>query len=292
MDIRKDGDSMKVGFIGAGKMGFTLGMHFKRHNEFMVTGYYSNNEESAKAAAQFTDTKYYEDLESLVKDSDAIFLTVPDGQIAVVADKLDRLDDAIEDKIICHTSGAVASDVFSGMHSHIYGYSIHPMYAVNSKTESYKNFSDSFITIEGNEKYLDYFKSAFLNMGHRVKILAPEHKAAYHCSAVFSSNLVIALFSMAKKLLLECGFSDEEAEAALMPLFLNNADNMKKGASKALTGPVARCDCDTVRKHMNAISGEKKEVYRFLSKELSYIAEEADEAGVFDYDLLRSALSD
>ena len=49
---------MKVGFIGAGKVGFSLGKYFKEHG-VDVTGYYSRLESSAQSAANFTKTKKY-----------------------------------------------------------------------------------------------------------------------------------------------------------------------------------------------------------------------------------------
>ena len=74
-------------------MGFTLGRHLsdfaKSHAEMLcVEGFYSRNPESAREAARFTGTKYYEDMETLVQACDTIFLTVPDGQIANVAEEI------------------------------------------------------------------------------------------------------------------------------------------------------------------------------------------------------------
>ena len=50
---------MKIGFIGAGKVGFSLGRYFMERN-VCVSGYYSRNLNSSKEAAAFTKTKYYE----------------------------------------------------------------------------------------------------------------------------------------------------------------------------------------------------------------------------------------
>lgn len=284
----KEGDSMRIGFIGAGKMGFTLGKHFQERDILDVTGFYSRNPESAKQAARFTDTKYYDDIRSLVEESEAIFLTVPDGQIAVMADELDRLGAIVEDKILCHTSGAIGSKVFSGMKNHIYGYSIHPIYAVNSKTESYKNFRECYMTIEGDSRYMDYFKCAMEGLGHSVKFISAEDKPKYHAAAVFSSNLVIGLYHMAMRLMSECGFSMEEACEAMKPLFKSNASNLIDGSCEsALTGPVARYDLETVNNHMSNLTGDIREVYALLSGELSDIAEQASGR---NYDELRKLL--
>ena len=264
---------MKVGFIGAGKMGFTLGKHMVEHS-ISVGGYYSRTLESAKKAAEFTTSHCYESLSELVNGNDVIFITVPDGQIAVTAKALDRLDANLSGKIICHTSGALSSQVFSGMDSRIYGYSIHPIYAVNSKTESYINFNQAFITIEGHEAKIDVMTDLFKDMVHQVKVISADDKVKYHGAAVFASNLVIGLYHKSMKLMEECGFSESEAEEALKPLFRNNAENLiNKGCRDALTGPVERCDTETVRKHINVLSGDELDVYKLLSKELVGISE-------------------
>ena len=266
---------MKVGFIGAGRMGFTLGKHLKDSGCVDLSGYYSRNPDSARTAAQFTDTKYYDDLEKILSESDVLFLTVPDGQISVMADVLDRLDGYLEGKILCHTSGALSSKVFSGIHSHIYGYSIHPIYAVSSKTESYKKFKESFITIEGHDRYLSDFVSLFEGMGHMVKVIKEEDKVRYHGAAVMASNLVIGLYHLAITELTKCGFSETEARAAINPLFINNANRLIDTDEKsALTGPVERCDTGTVLKHLDKFSGDSEKIYRLLSAQLLDIAKQ------------------
>ena len=47
---------MKIGFIGAGRVGFTLGKYFCEHG-VEVAGYYSRNIQSAQEAAEFTNSQ-------------------------------------------------------------------------------------------------------------------------------------------------------------------------------------------------------------------------------------------
>ena len=92
---------MKAGFIGAGKVGFSLGKYLKEGG-VTVTGYFSRSRESAMEAAGFTDTGYYDNLADIAKDSDTLFITVPDGTIGAVWENLRNLP--IKDKNICHYS--------------------------------------------------------------------------------------------------------------------------------------------------------------------------------------------
>jgi len=291
---------MKIGFIGAGKMGFTLGKHLKLYEEkladkdgnklYQIVGYYSKSVASSNCAAKFTDTHYYESIKELVQCCDAIILTVPDGAIGEVVNQLTTLDGLLEGKILCHTSGALSSQIFSGIGNQVYGYSIHPIYAVSSKTESYINFSQAFITIEGHGKYIKQLGDIFTNIGHKVKVISSDNKVKYHSGAVFASNLVIGLFKMATDILGQCGFSEEEAMMALKPLFINNSKKLyESNPEEAMTGPIERGDDYTINKHLQTLDERYKTVYKILSRELVDIASKKNEK---DYDRILELLEE
>ncbi len=267
---------MKIGIIGAGKMGYTLGKHFSMNNQDIIqlVGYFSKNIDSAIDASRFTDSEYFDSIEKLLNASDVIFLTVPDGEIRNVVEIINEYPKAADGKIICHTSGALSSAEMKNILPGAYMYSVHPIYAVNSKKEAYKDFGDAFITLEGDIEYLEVLKAMFENLGHKVKIISSNDKVKYHGAAVFSSNLVIGLYHMAKELLKQCGFNDDEVDLALKPLFLNNAKKLyETNCEDALTGPVERCDIDTVQKHLSVLDKEYYHVYKLLSNQLINIAE-------------------
>ena len=147
---------MNIGFIGAGKVGFSLGKYLTERN-VRVTGYYSRNPDSSREAADFTNTRQYMNLRHLVEDSDVLFVAIPDSAIAPMWEQLKMLP--IQNKIISHFSGSLSSAVFSDIERyHAYGYSIHPLFAINDKYESYKVISQAFFTIEGDPKYLNWFQ--------------------------------------------------------------------------------------------------------------------------------------
>ena len=262
---------IKFGFIGAGKVGFSLGKYLKENN-IDISGYYSKSQHSSKEAAIFTNTRQYNNLEDLIKNSDAIFITTPDNQIADVWNEIKKLP--IKEKLICHCSGSISSEVFSNINNHgAYGYSIHPMFAISDKYNSYKDLSQAFITIEGHEKHLENLKRLFLHLGNDVAIISKENKILYHAASVTVSNLVLGLINNGVNYLEECGFTKEMAIKALYPLIENNLRNIKeRGAVNSLTGPIERGDLSTVINHLNVIREEDKELYRLLSKNILKIA--------------------
>lgn len=271
---RREGDciSVRIGFIGAGKVGFSLGRYLTEH-DMRVSGYYSRSYEAAREAAVFTKTKCYETLEALVMSSDALFLTVPDGAIGEVWNSVKAFD--IADKCICHCSGALSSAVFSEIsQTGAFGYSIHPLLAVSDRLQSYRDFSKAYIIIEGHEAHLSGWQHYFARLGNPVKLLDAEQKTRYHCAAVFASNFVVGLFETSSELLRQCGFTEAEASAALTPLFLNNAGKIASaGAVEALTGPVERADTQTVERHLCVLDGNRRALYCGLSRELAALAQ-------------------
>lgn len=263
--------SKKIGFIGAGKVGFSLGRYFKEHH-MDVSGYYSQNPESAKTAAEFTHTRFFENLEYMVGESEVIFITVPDTNIVQVWKQLKQ--HKIQSKIVCHCSGALTSDIFSDIDvCKAYGYSIHPLFAIHNRFHSYKELSKCLFTIEGNEKYLSYFQVLFKEIGNPVQVIPKEEKVRYHMASAMASNLVVALVHLCETQLQSCGFSEESARAALAPILLSNMQHIiSEGCVRALTGPLERGDIGTVEKHLEVLEGHEREIYKNLSKELLFIA--------------------
>ena len=51
------GMHMRIGFIGAGKVGYSLGRYLKEHH-ISISGYYSRSLQSAMDAADFTGTNF------------------------------------------------------------------------------------------------------------------------------------------------------------------------------------------------------------------------------------------
>ena len=263
---------MKIGIIGAGKVGTTLGKYLKEAGAG-ITGYYSRTKESADEAATFTGTTSYETLQELVEAGDTVFVTTPDDAIEGVWQQLRQLD--IQKDIICHFSGSLSSHVFSGIEeSDAYGISIHPMYAFSDKFTSYQEFHTAYLTMEGDSYALEQMKPFWEKLGHTVLTLRAEDKIKYHAAAALASNAMVGLFQTSLELLEECGFDRESSRHLLTPLVQGNVDAMlKKGCEAALTGPVERGDKKTVQKHLQALrGGGAEEIYRSLGEKLVSLA--------------------
>jgi len=83
----------------------------------------------------------------------------------------------------------------------------------------------------------------------------PVHGAGYHAAAALAANGAAGLAGACAPLLEQLGFSQRAAERALGSLLRSVATNIEnQGLPKALTGPVARGDAETVRAHRVALA--------------------------------------
>lgn len=263
---------MKVGFIGAGKAGFSLGKYLRGHGA-EVSGYYSKHDVSAKQAAEFTHTRAFDSLEQIAQASDFLWLTTPDDQIALVWEDLRKLP--LAKKCICHCSGSLSSEVFDGRRElAVSGCSIHPLATFCDKEHSYQALADAVFTVEGDGVALSGVTAWLREMGNRVQMIGTENKSLYHCAAVMVSNHVAALFETGLQMLQTCGFDRAQAAQALGPLLCSSCDNlMQKGLPDALSGPVERGDVSTVQAHIAQLSEPDAALYRQLSARLLPIAQ-------------------
>lgn len=269
---------MNIGIIGAGKVGVSVGRYLKDNN-IQISGFYDIDSDNAAFAAQFTQTDCFSDLEELVKLSDTLFITTPDGVIGSVWDCIRNKNMSVQNKIVCHFSGALSSDVFTDSQSTGAGVcSIHPMLAFSDKLTSYRIPANTFFAIEGDETAVSAVKSLFESLGNTVCRIDKSKKSLYHTAASVLSNELVALLDMGYSLLEQCGFSRDNAVGATKNLVSGNVKSvLENGCVNALTGPVERNDLQTVKKHVNSLEGEDRQIYILLAKRLVNLAKAKNE---------------
>ena len=274
---------MRIGIIGAGKVGTTLGKYVALHGG-NVSGYYSRTGQSAREAAQFTGTEYFRSLATLSEASDTLFITTTDGEISKVWDCIAARN--VEGKVVCHFSGSLSSDVFSNWEATgALACSIHPIYAFSDKFTAYQNLKDAVFSVEGSREALERMQELFCLLPNHIVEIPTAEKAKYHAATSIASNFVVGMISMAVGLLEEAGIPEQSAYAMLKPLVENNVASIfaKAGpgegvcqrCAQALTGPIERGDLGTVRKHLKSLQNPKWEnAYRAVGRLVAELAEQ------------------
>ena len=262
---------IKIGFIGPGKVGVNLGRYFTQKG-IKLSGFYGRNNLSAKEASEITNSKQYETLEEIIKDSHIIFITTPDDIISIIDREISKFD--LNNKSICHASGSLKSTVLSNAKlSGALIYSIHPMFAFSNKNIELNKLQDMYFSVEGdintgNDENLPVL-NLMNSLGNKYFVRNIEDSSVYHLSNVFVSNLVLSLLNIGTSYLCSMGLNEKEALDALFPLIQGNLDSIhEKGFLNSLTGPAVRGDIGTVKKHLSVVKEEDKEIYSSLSLNL------------------------
>jgi predicted short-subunit dehydrogenase-like oxidoreductase (DUF2520 family) len=276
LDIAFDitgGGSMQIGFIGAGRVGCSLGRYLGDKG-VALAGYYDTDTNAAIQAAEFTKSASYEDVAGLLRESTMVFITTGDAYIIPVWEQIRRLTQ--QDQILCHCSGALSSDAFSGIEdTDASCCSVHPMLPFSNRFSSYQQLENAFFTIEGEEYAVQSVSKLLISLGNEVCRIDAAVKPKYHAAASILSNQMIAVLDMGYRLLEECGFSREEAVQATAALVCSNVDNViAEDCAGALTGPIERGDCGTVEKHLRCLNPDDAALYRMLGQRLVAIAQQ------------------
>lgn len=249
---------MKIGFIGAGKVGSAFGRYLYEKG-FKITGYFSRTEDSARKAAEFTKSSVLS-IQELAEESSYIFITTPDGAISEVWENLKKFN--IKGKKIFHMSGCLSSDVFNGSRDlGVDSYSLHPLYPFTDKN-CYDKLNKVIFSLEGEniENIKEFLDRAEL----KYFLLNKQDKVKYHAAAVFASNYLVAISKIAKDLLFECEIKEDFIIDAIYPLMEGALLNIKeKGIEDALTGPIVRGDYKTISMHLENLR-EYKDIYKKL----------------------------
>ncbi|OXN01346.1 Rossmann-like and DUF2520 domain-containing protein [Bifidobacterium vansinderenii] len=286
---------MRIGFIGAGKVGCAMGAHLRRSALVTVSGYYNRPADAAHDAANALGVTEFTSLTDIVEQSDMLFITVPDDTIASVWRELRELPgDSISGMSIGHCSGCLSSRVFDGSDkAGVSTFSMHPMQAVSERfpADGRDQLDNAFFALEGDARVTEMLGQLLASLGNRSRVIDADAKTRYHAAAAMASNLPIALWNAAVETLRSCGFTESDARDALRAMIVHNAESFcERGAKSALTGPVERADVGTVRAHLAALSPEARALYEPLSRALLGIAEAKNPNR--DYAALRELLGD
>ena len=200
-------------------------------------------------------------------EGDIVWITVPDDAIADVARQLAQTGDW-KGKTVFHSSGALTSDELEPLQARgARAASVHPMMTfVRGRVPQTSGVA---FGLEGDATAIRMAKSIVAKLGGKSFVIAKENKVLYHVFGSFASPLVIALMATMEQVALAAGVRKQEVRTVMGPLLRQTLNNyLERGAANAFSGPLARGDAATVRKHLAALQTLQlpSEVYSTLAR--------------------------
>jgi len=145
----------------------------------------------------------------------------------------------------------------------------HPLLPLADPARAAVRFHGGYVGVDGDEAAIAAARRLAARLGARTLVIPAGEKARYHAAAVFASNFPAVLAAVAERLLRESGVEGGVAHSAVLSLMSAAVENLRgQPPAAALTGPVARGDAETVRRHLAALQADHgaREAYVALSR--------------------------
>jgi predicted short-subunit dehydrogenase-like oxidoreductase (DUF2520 family) len=253
--------------IGAGRVGLTLTKLFFDMNCFDIQSVINKNINKSENAVNFIGAGNPSNDIKSISASDVYMISTPDNIIGDIAAALSVAPDFNKNSIVFHCSGATSSSVLNPLKSKgAKVASVHPLKSFSSHNEATESFNGTFCSIEGDPEAVSILTKHFSIIGASVFSIETEKKAIYHAAGVMVCNNLVALMELSMQMYEQAGLTKEMAAKVCEPFVRGTINNIFKfGTVKALTGPIARGDIGTVRKHLLAIHDKPSELIPYVS---------------------------
>jgi predicted short-subunit dehydrogenase-like oxidoreductase (DUF2520 family) len=208
-----------------------------------------------KRALPYTGGKAFRKPREAVQEADFILITTPDDAISSACQEI-ALCRAIKGKFIFHMSGAGGLDLLdSAKKAGTAVASIHPLQSFSSIDQAVKNIPGSYFGITADKKAQKIAKNIVRDLKGIPLFISSDQKPLYHAAACFASNYLVSLMNVVESIYRAIGLLEKDAKKVYLPLVYGSLKNIENsGSIPSLTGPIARGDFDTIKKHISAIN--------------------------------------
>jgi predicted short-subunit dehydrogenase-like oxidoreductase (DUF2520 family) len=239
---------LRVGVIGAGRVGSTLGAALARAGHEIVAASAVSDQSRARAARLLPGVPLVAADEALAL-ADFVLLAVPDDVLRPLVAGLAETESWRPGQLAAHTSGAQGIGVLDPAAARgVLPLALHPVMTFAGRPEDLDRLIGATFGVTAPDELRPVAESLVVEMGGEPVWVPESARALYHASLTIASNHLVTLVNDALGLLAGAGVAEPGRLAA--PLLSASLDNVLRLGDAALTGPVARGDVATVAAHL------------------------------------------
>jgi predicted short-subunit dehydrogenase-like oxidoreductase (DUF2520 family) len=252
--------SLRIGFIGAGRLGSALAWSLGDRG-LTVAGVASLMDADARRLAAQIPACAVMSMQEVVDATNLVFVTTPDEAIGSTAAQI-RWRPGVA---AVHCSGVTeVAELASAARAGASIGGFHPMQTFGDPMAAVRSLPGCTITIEAEEPLLTTLNALAARLQCRVNRLPPGMRGRYHAAAGYTSQFINALFAEATRIWQSWGATEEEAVRALLPLAKGTLSSIESaGITRGMPGPVSRGDVGSIEKHVTALSTMPPDVMEF-----------------------------
>ncbi|GLZ40355.1 oxidoreductase [Actinokineospora sp. NBRC 105648] len=241
--------------MSAGRVGAVLGAALDRAGH-TVTATSAVSRESLRRAEELLPDAAVLPPDEVAKNADLVLLALPDDALAGMVRGLVAAGAIRPGQIVVHTSGAHGVDVLGPVTDHgALGLALHPVMTFTGRPEDLQRIvacSFGVTAADGDEVAWNVAEALVVEMGAEPVRVPEAARPLYHTALAHGANHLVTLVGECADLLRQSGIGTPER--LLGPLLSAALDNALRHGDRALTGPVARGDVGTVRKHVTVLT--------------------------------------
>lgn len=209
-----------------------------------------------------------DDLTGAAAGVDLLVLATPDGEIKGVAAQVEPH----ETTVVAHLAGARGLEVLA---PHPRRAAVHPLVALPNAEVGARRLVGGWFAVAGDPLATEVVRS----LKGRSFTVDDADRATYHAAAAIASNHLVALLGQVERLADQVGVPFE----AYLDLATDTMANVAElGPRAALTGPAARGDEATIRRHVRGLPAAERRAYRGMVDAARRLAADQGATGASD----------
>ncbi|MGZ6274799.1 MAG: Rossmann-like and DUF2520 domain-containing protein [Syntrophales bacterium] len=243
-----------VAILGLGKVGTAVGFLLRRAG-YRIVAVASRSKASLTQGIVYTGGKPYLNFSKAALAANCVIIATSDDAIAHVCEQISSEGGIKPDDKVIHMSGAGGLDLLeSAQVAGAHVACIHPLQSFPDVDSAVRNIPGSTFGITSADEIKEWSVQVVRDLGGVPFFISDADKPLYHAAACIASNYLTTLIHMVEEIYQSIGMGREDAMRAIWPLVMGTIANIEtKGTVQALTGPVARGDAGTVKKHTDAV---------------------------------------
>ncbi|MDP3650204.1 MAG: DUF2520 domain-containing protein [Rhodoferax sp.] len=291
-----------LNLVGAGRVGQTLARLWQQQGTFAIQDVLTTSQASAQSACDFIGAGTPVAAPQAMRPAEVWMLAVPDAQLAQVAQALAQTATPLPaplagldasggpqrppapcgaGTVVFHCSGALGAEQLAplaalGWHTA----SAHCILSFAQAATAVAQFAGTPCALEGNGDACNTLRPAFSAIGAQCFDLESQHKLLYHAAAVFATNFLPVLQTVAEDAWLATGVPAQLIPGLRASLLAKAVANITTlGPAAALTGPAARGDTAAIARQALAVGAwdaQAGQAYAALSALALRIAAQRD----------------
>ena len=242
---------LKVGFIGAGIVGTALAQLLSSKGYRIVAVSSRNINSAEKLSKAIKDCRVFDTSQAVADAAELVFITIPDDAIVPVVSQVQWR----KGQSVVHCSGAESTESLEYARKQGAGVGVaHPLQTFAGTRQAIRNIPGSTFSLEAGEPLLSTLKEMVTAIGGDWIEIKASDKVTYHAAAAIVSNYTITLMKLATDLWQTFSIPPQQTIRVMLPLMRGALDSIESvGIPHCLTGPIARGDTGTIRKHIDAL---------------------------------------